>query len=132
MFAEKLLISKHNNMENLKITVAAIGLLALAFGCHMNQRHTVIAENDGHKSTRIEYVGRTYFNYDSTAIAKITPNGSVKYKTDDQGFVAESDNNGRITYRINGGEKQTQLNAEDKAFLARAVKDMIKHGHYKD
>jgi hypothetical protein len=119
-------------MENLKITVAAIGLLALAFGCHMNQRHTVIAENDGHKSTRIEYGGRAFFNYDSTAIAKITPNGFVKYKKDDQAFVAESDNNGRITYRINDGEIQTQLNAQDKIFLAQAVKDMIKHGHYND
>ncbi|NNU34763.1 hypothetical protein HK413_13135 [Mucilaginibacter sp. S1162] len=67
-------------MENLKITVAAIGLLALAFGCHMGQRHTVIAENNGHENTRIEYGGRTYFNYDSTAIAKITPYGFVKYK----------------------------------------------------
>ncbi|MES2378958.1 MAG: hypothetical protein V4553_20365 [Bacteroidota bacterium] len=119
-------------MENFKITIAAIGLLALAFGCHMNQRHTVIAENNGHNNLRIEYGGRVFFNYDSTAIAKITPDGFVKYKKDDQSFVAESDNNGRITYRINGGEKQTQLNADDKMFLAQAVKEMIKRGHYKD
>jgi hypothetical protein len=119
-------------MENFKITVAAIGLLAMAFGCRMGQRHTVIAENNGHQNIRIEYGGRTYFNYDSTAIAKITPNGFVKYKKDDEEFVAESDNNGRITYRINGGEKQIQLKDEDKVFLAHAVKDMIKRGHYKD
>lgn len=119
-------------MENFKITVVAIGLLVLAFGCRMNQRHTVIAENNGHENTRIEYGGRTYFNYDSTTIAKITPYGFVKYKKDDQSFVAESDNSGKITYRINGGKIQTKLNAEDKVFLAKAVKDMIKHGHYKD
>jgi hypothetical protein len=119
-------------MKNFKITVVAIGLLALAFGCRMNQRHTVIAENNGHENTRIEYGGRTYFNYDSTAIAKITPNGFVKYKKNDQVLIAESDNSGRITYRINGGEKQTQINADDKVFLAQAVKDMIRHGHYKD
>jgi di/tripeptidase len=119
-------------MKNFKITVAAVGLLALAFGCRMNQRHVVIAEDDNHKNLKIEYGGRAVFNYDSTAIAKITPNGFVKYKKDDQAFVAESDNNGKITYRINGSEKQTQLNADDKVFLAQAVKDMIKRGHYND
>lgn len=108
-----------------------MGLLALAFGCHMGQRHTIIAENNNNSNLRIEYVGGVFFNYDSTAIAKITPDGFVKYKKDDQGFIAESDNNGRITYRINGGEEQTQLNGADKMFLARAVKEMIKHGHYK-
>jgi hypothetical protein len=119
-------------MKNLKIIVAALAMIALAPACQMNQRHVVIAEDTDNKYLKIEYAGRAFFNYDSTAIAKITPNGFVKYKRDNEAFVAESDNSGKITYQMNGGAKQTQLNANDKIFLAQAVKDMIKRGHNND
>jgi hypothetical protein len=117
-------------MKNLKITVA-LGLIILSSACRMNSRHVIISDGDNHSSTRIEYFGRAYFNGD-TAIAHITPHGSVKYKRDDRELIAESDNHGGIVYQIDDNEKQTHLNADGKAFLARAVKDMVKHGHNND
>jgi len=97
----------------------------------MNSRHVIITDGDNHSNTRIEYFGRTYFNGD-TAIAHITPHGSVKYKRDDRELIAECDNNGGIVYRINNSDEQAHLNAGDKTFLAQAIKDMIKHGHNND
>ncbi|MDB5005088.1 MAG: hypothetical protein JWQ34_3313 [Mucilaginibacter sp.] len=119
-------------MKNLKITVAALGLIILSSACRMNSRHVIISDGDNHNSTRIEYSGRAFFNGDSTAITHITPNGYVKYKRDGQELIAKGDNHGGIVYRINNSDEQTHLNAGDKTFLAQAVKDMIKHGHNND
>ena len=116
-------------MKNLKITITAISLIAIATACKMKGRHTIITEGDGANKLKIEYYGHTLFNYDSTAIARITPNGSVKYINNDQEFIAENGRDGQIIYRFNGGEKQTNLNADEEKFLAEAVKVMIKHGH---
>ena len=118
-------------MEKLKITLAAIAIVALVSACNRERRHVVMSEGDNWGSTKIEYSGGTYFRGDS-AIASITPNGYAKYKKDDQSFIAESDHDGKISYRINGGDAQTQLNANDKVFLAQAVKTMAKRGHNKD
>jgi hypothetical protein len=115
-------------MKNLKITIAALGIIGMASACNNERRHVVISEGDDQGSVRIEYSGRTVFSGDS-AIARITPNGYAKYKKDDQSMIAESDHNGIITYQINGGAAQTRLNANDKEFLAQAVKVMIKRGH---
>lgn len=118
-------------MKNLKFTVAALSFIILAAACGRPGRHVVISEGDDNGSLKIEYVGRTVFNGDS-AIARITPNGYAKYKKDDQSFIAESNTNGKITYRINGGTAQSRLSANDKVFLAQAVKVMVKRGHNND
>ncbi|MCC8424062.1 hypothetical protein [Mucilaginibacter sp. UR6-11] len=119
-------------MKTLRSTIMVLGLSVLVSACHMNNRHVIITDGDDRGSTRIEYAGRAFFNINGTAITHITPNGYVKYKRDGRELVAESDKQGEIFYRINDGEKQTHLNADDSLFLARAVKDMIKHGHNKD
>src|SRR5438067_1308408 len=118
-------------MKNIKITTAALGLIILASACRMNSRHVIITDGDDNRSIRIEYFGRAYFSGD-TAIAHISPHGSVTYKRDNRQLVANSDNHGKVVYQIDDGEKQTHLNADDKAFLAQAVKDMVKHGHNND
>ena len=112
--------------------IALIALVASATACRFGQRHTTIMENGNGVMVKIEYVGQTYFNDEGTAIRSISPNGYVKYKRDNQELIAESDRNGKITYELNDGGKQTILNQGDKEFLAQAVKDMIKHGHYAD
>lgn len=119
-------------MKKFKITVAALSLIALAIACKNNKRHVVITEGSERGSLNIEYYGRALFNYDSTAIARITPNGSVEYKKGDQQLTAKNGEDGRIKYRFNGGSEKSILSTGDKLFLESAVKDMIKHGHYND
>lgn len=96
--------------------------------CNQPGRHVVIKTGDNYNETSIEYYGSTIFNQEGTAILRISPNGSVKYKHNDQQLIAESDYTGHITYRINGGEKQNVLDAQQKLFLADAIKQMKKQG----
>jgi hypothetical protein len=119
-------------MKNLKITIAALGFITLAFACRMNTRHVIITDGDNSNSTRIEYSGRAYFNMEGTAITHITPHGFVKYKRDGQELLAKSDNHGDVIYSVNDNRGQKELSGGEKLFLARAVQDMIKHGHNND
>lgn len=119
-------------MKKLKFIIAAAGIVAIATACRMNKRHVVIAESNNDSTLKIEYLGRAEFNAERTRISSITPNGYVRYKKNDNSIVAESDNNGVITYQINNGDKQQQLDANGRIFLAQAVKDMVNHGHYND
>jgi len=98
-------------------------------GCHIGGRHTVIVENGNGKERRIEYRGYAYFTPDSSAISRISPNGTVIYKNDEVEIKAESDHAGNITYQFNGGEKHTDLDKGEKMSLAQAVRDMMKVGH---
>jgi len=127
----KSLILKHYIMKKLKF-IAAIALMGLVSACRFGNRHTTIMENGNGVTVKIEYVGQTYFNAEGTAIRSISPNGYVKYQRDGKELKAESDRYGKITYELNDGGKQSILNEGDKEFLAQAVKDMIKHGHYAD
>lgn len=116
-------------MKTLTISVIVTGVVLAFAACNRTGRHVVIKTRDTFNETRIEYYGRTVFNREGTGILHISPNGSVEYRRNGQHLLAESDYIGQITYRINGGEKEKQLNTEEKLFLADAVKDMIKHGH---
>jgi hypothetical protein len=117
-------------MKKLKVIIAALSLIAMTGACKMEgKRITTIAEDDHNTVLKIQYSGQAYFNDDETAIAAITPNGYVKYTRNDQTLVAENDGKGNILYQINGGIKKKELSNSDRAFLARAVKDMVKHGH---
>jgi hypothetical protein len=116
-------------MKKLQIIVTVLGLVTTATACRFGKRHTTITENGNGSTVKIEYVGQTYFNAEGTAIKRISPNGYVKYSRNGKELTAESDAHGRITYELNDGDKRTMLDEEGKAFLAQAVKDMIKHGH---
>jgi hypothetical protein len=118
-------------MKKIHYLIAMAGIMLLATACRFGGRHTTIIENHDGNTVKIEYRGQVYFTEDATAIKFITPHGSVKYSHNDDDLVAENEN-GRITYEINGGGKQTQLDEGGKAFLASAVREMIKRGHNAD
>lgn len=116
-------------MKKLGYVLVIIGVIALLDACHIGGRHTVIVENANGKERRIEYRGHVYFTADSSGISRISPNGEVKYKNNEFEIIAESDYNGRITYRFNDGEKKKELNSDEKSSLAHAVRDMMRLGH---
>lgn len=112
--------------------MGALGIITMVTACRFGKRHTTIIENNNGSVVRIEYVGQAYFNTEETAIKSISPNGYVKYSRNGKELVAESDGQGRITYELNDDGKRSMLDDDDKAFLAQAVKDMIKRGHSAD
>ncbi|HEY9194942.1 MAG TPA: hypothetical protein VIM77_01710 [Mucilaginibacter sp.] len=118
-------------MKNAHILIAFAGLMFLATACRFGGRHTTIVENNNGKTVKIEYRGQTYFTEDGTGIKAISPHGWVKVSINSDDLEAENVN-GRIVYEINGGGKQTELDADQKSFLERAVREMIKRGHNAD
>ena len=64
-------------MKKLGYVLVVIGIIASLDGCHIGGRHTVIVENGNGKERRIEYRGYAYFTPDSSAISRISPNGTV-------------------------------------------------------
>ncbi|WP_184545291.1 hypothetical protein [Mucilaginibacter sp. FT3.2] len=118
-------------MKKIQRFIALAGLMLLVAACHFGGRSTTIIESANGNSVKIVYHGQTYFTRDGKGIKFISPNGSVTFSHNSQNLVAENDH-GRIVYEINGGGKQTQLDEDGKAFLARAVTEMMKRGHNAD
>jgi hypothetical protein len=118
-------------MKKLTILTAVFGVMCFA-ACRPTDRHIVISEGSDSDDLKIEYFGRALFNYDTTAIARISKNGLVKYRRNGRTLVAENGLHGKIVYRIDGGKSQTELAESDKAFVARVVKDMAKKGFNTD
>ncbi len=117
-------------MKPLQLFTILLTVLALQ-ACH-RQRHTIIATTTPGMQLKIEYAGQVHFNDEGTDIENISPGGYVKYTLNGESLEAEGDRHGVITYRLNGGKKQITLNTDDKQFVARAVKEMIKQGHNND
>ncbi|MFD2873766.1 hypothetical protein ACFS5N_14875 [Mucilaginibacter ximonensis] len=119
-------------MKTLTISLIGACVLLGASACEHSGRHVVIKSGDSYNTVKIEYYGRAVFDREGTTILHISPNGSVEYSSNGDHLLAEGDQSGNVTYSINGGEKEKQLNKQEKALVANAVKVMIKHGHNDD
>jgi hypothetical protein len=76
-------------------------LQLLSTACHYNNYRTrTVKVNNESVKLKIEYCGEIIFSDDETAIEAIEPDGYVKYRRNDQRFIAESDADGNITYKV--------------------------------
>jgi len=125
LFNKKLLAMKKRNPF---ITVMLFVLL-LSTACHFNNYRTrTVRVNNDNTSLKIEYCGDIVFNQDETAIQEIEPEGYVKYRRDDKRFIAESDEDGNITYRLYNGKKRLKFDDDNaKDFIANAIKEIAEH-----
>lgn len=117
-------------MKKIQLLAIALGLITLLSACHYGRGHVIISTDDGSSRVRIEYYGQVAFNAAKTAISYISPRGYVRYEKDDERIDAYRNRNGQIVYRINGGDKKIALDDNDRLFVAEAVKEMVKRGHY--
>ena len=118
-------------MKKITLLSAAFGLVLLV-SCHFGRRHSIIISNDGNEKIRIEYYGQFSFNNARTAVSSMSPGGYISYEWNDEKLEVQRNRVGQIVYKINGGRKKTVLDRNDKLFVAVAVKEMIKKGHYSD
>lgn len=98
-------------MKNLKLTIATACLAALIASCSTNQT-----------KTQLTYSGAVTFNSDSTQIKSLSKNGFVSYEHNGEKVMIESDNKGSVTYAFNDGDKQTQVNDNQKSLVDEAIK----------
>ncbi len=102
-------------------------LISTACHFHHGNRRTVRV-NNGNTSLKIEYCGEVFFNADETAIEEISPDGYVKYKRNGRRFIAESDEDGNISYKLYNGNNYLNYNDDNaKEFITDAVKEIAEH-----
>jgi len=92
-----------------------------------NGMHSIII-NDENSSLEIKYTGDISFTDDETAIKAMSSDGYLKFKKNGKKIIVTAKDNGEIVYEINDADKKSTLNADEKTFLAEAIKMMIEYG----
>jgi hypothetical protein len=109
---------------------AILFIVVVSTACHYHRYRTrTVSVSNDHSSLKIEYCGDIIFNNNETAIEEMAPGGYVKYRKDDDRFVAECNDQGHISYKVT--EADTRLNISDpraKEFVARTIREIA--GHY--
>ena len=108
---------------------ALLLLLLISTACHFHhhRKRTVRVSNDN-SSLKIEYCGEVIFNDNETAIEDISPDGYVKYRKGDKCFVAKSNEEGNISYRVSDDDMQLDCNdADTREFITRAIREIASH-----
>jgi len=107
-------------------------VLLLSAACNFHRRHTkTVRISDGNTDIKIEYCGDIAFADDGESIEAISPEGYIKYRDNDTRFVAESDEEGNINYKLYNGHRRLSPHDDDaKAFMAGKLK-LIEEHYYK-
>ena len=110
-----------------KITLVAMAFIMLTgvVACDGGKSTTIVNRTDN-ESQKIKYSGQVVFTRDETGIEHISDGGYLEFEKNGRGFKAQSDTKGHITYEFNGESPITTLSDEQKAFVAHAVKQVIK------
>ena len=108
---------------------ALLLLIIISMACnYQNQRTRTVKINNEDISVKIEYCGDIIFNDDETAIEEISPDGYVKYKKNGKRFIAESDEDGNISYKLYDGNMDLNYHdAEAREFIERTVREIAEH-----
>ncbi len=108
--------------------VLVLLLISTAACYHHNYRTRTVRMNDGNRSLKIEYCGEIDFTTDERGIEAIEPEGYVIYRDNSKRFIAESDEDGDITYKIYEGGKRLHNNDDGaREIMASAVKEIAEH-----
>lgn len=104
-------------------------ILLFSTACHFNSYRTrTVKVNDESVQLKIEYCGEITFSDDETAIEAIEPEGYVKYRRNDLRFIAESDEDGNITYKVYDNGRRLNHNDDNaRALMADAVREIATH-----
>jgi hypothetical protein len=116
-------------MEKLMTLILALFVFAVIASCNFGRQHTTIVENDNNHYMKIEYAGRVHFKSDGSGIESISRGGYVKYRYNERTFEARNDGHGGVLYKLYDGSDQLPLDQNGRAFIADAVKNMMKKGH---
>ncbi|HEK20743.1 MULTISPECIES: hypothetical protein [unclassified Mucilaginibacter] len=111
--------------KQIRILIIAIGAMASMAGCNRGRSTRIVSATDGHRQ-EIKYSGSVVFTPDSTGIAHISRKGFLFFDEDGKKLRAESSDKNQVVYSFDGDGFVNQLSAEQKEFLAHAVKAVIR------
>lgn len=113
-------------MKKIQFAVIAILCIIAFSSCrHFNRKATTIKIEDNRGNIEIKYAGNIAFNNNADGIESMSPHAYLKYKRNGRKIIAESNFYGDIRYRMDDGRTQSDLNSNDKEFLAGAIKEII-------
>ena len=113
-------------MKKIQFAVIAIFCIIAFTSCrHFNRKATTIHIDDNRGSIEIKCAGDIAFNNNADGIESMSPHAYLKYKKNGRKIMAESNFYGDIRYRMDNGSTKSDLNSNDKEFLAVAIKEII-------
>jgi len=129
-------------MKKILFFTLAIATAIMFAGCHFGNRFTMFEDDDdngqnvstmevdnGDDYVKVKYAGDIAFTDDETAIKSISAGGCIKYWKNGRKFIAESNKDGVIAYKLYDGSTNVSINDEKgKKFAAVVIKDLINLG----
>lgn len=111
--------------KKIQIIVLAFIMLGTVAACDWGKSTTIVNKTDNF-SQKIKYSGKVVFNDRQNGIEHITDGGYLEFDENGKGFKAKNGADGKISYEFDGDSEITDLNDEQKQFVAHAVKAIVK------
>lgn len=121
---------KFTFMKKVFLILMSVAMIGVSNSCKHKKVTRITVERNA-DYLNIEYSGDIVFNENNTGIIHISRNGFFKCKSNSDKLVAESDEKGNITYKVNGEIKKTELNIAGRRLLTQAIKEIAKQKAYK-
>jgi hypothetical protein len=126
------------NMKRKLMLVVAI-TFCLVWAGHAQENHTSYSQSNsnGHNSVsivddnlnfKLSYTGEIAFTDDEKGFKSFPADGFLRYQKNVTTLIVTIDASGKIAYEINGGDKKTTLNNDEKEVVAAAIRIMIEYG----
>ncbi|HSZ84663.1 MAG TPA: hypothetical protein VK787_01460, partial [Puia sp.] len=124
---------------NRKLILIAALTLCLAWSGYTQENHASfsVSDNNGHSSVsinddnlnfKLSYSGEISFTDDEKGFRSFPNDGFLRYQKNGTTLIVTIDASGKIAYEINGGDKKTTLNNDEKNVVASAIRVMIDYG----
>lgn len=125
-------------MKKILICFLAAGVSVACFSQQKISTSSTTTQNNGkseHSFTmtddngilQYKYTGEIAITEDEKGIASISDGGKLVYKNNNVRITVTTGEKG-IQYEINGGDKKSELSAEEKELVAACIKILISHG----
>lgn len=111
-------------MKHLKTLLLTLLITASLTACHTGS-HVIVSSDDNNTKIKLEYWGTVVLNSDRTAIERISRDGFVDYKKNDEELHIANGPNGHFSYELNGN-KTGQLDAAGRGLLIEAIQRIAK------
>jgi hypothetical protein len=108
------------------LSIILLLTIIVALNSCFRGRHTIIAYRNNNNEVKVEYAGTLAFDPGYTHITSISHGGYLKYNNNDRKIYAENGSGDQIVYKLNNGDKTTELNEEGKLLLKEAIKMIAK------
>lgn len=111
-------------MKTLTMLLLTLFAITVFTSCHSGPRVVISSDNNG-STTTLEYSGKVYLSSNHLRVARLSPNGYISYKKNDEKLEIKNGPSGNLIFERNG-DKADSLDATGRALFAEAVREIAK------